>query len=316
MGIHLCNALAERGAIVQTFGHYSQMRNSLNSDVIVTLGDFSDRGALAKAVQRQDFIFHLIGGSNPGSSNRDPASEFNSGLLSTVHLLDFARAEGIRKIIFASSGGTVYGMPQSIPIAETASTNPICAYGINKLGIEKCLALYHHLYGLDYHVVRVSNPFGPLQSPFKKQGVVATFIHRALLDEPLEIWGTGEVIRDFIYVSDVIEAFIETAVYSGPHRVMNVGSGVGLSISCVARDVEKVLDKGRLAITHKPGESADVPANVLDIALITRETKWRPRISWIDGLRETIEWMERQGVRFPRSSTRSEPWAASGDHDK
>lgn len=288
IGGHLCRALIEQEAAVQAFGRHASSPASLHSDVIATYGEFSDRVALAKAIEGQDFIFHLIGGSNPESSNREPAAELAAGVLNTVHMLDIARAEGVRKVVFVSSGGTVYGIPQSVPIAETAPTDPISAYGIDKLAIEKCLALYYHLHGLNYHVLRVANPYGPHQSPFKKQGVVAAFIYRALAGKPLEIWGTGEVTRDFIHIDDVVAALIECMLYAGPHHCMNVGSGVGLSINQVVQDLEQVLDRGRLPIIRKPGRGADVPVNVLDISLITRETGWRPRRPWLEGLRDTV----------------------------
>ena len=115
----------------------------------MTPGEFSDGVALAKAVEGQEYIFHLMGSLNPASSNLDPAAEFAAGLLNTVRLLDIARSEGTHKVIFVSSGGTVYGPAQSIPIPETAPTDPISAYWINKLAIEKCLSLYRHLYGVN-----------------------------------------------------------------------------------------------------------------------------------------------------------------------
>ena len=107
----------------------------------------------------------------------------------------------------------------------------------------------------------------------------------------MEIWGTGEVTRDFIHVSYVVDALIESVFYCGPHRRMNVGSGVGLSINRVVQDLEQVLDQGKLVVTRKPGRDADVPVNVLDISLITQETAWRPLTRWVDGLRDTIAWM-------------------------
>jgi UDP-glucose 4-epimerase len=294
IGVNLCHALANIGAIVQAFGRPSLWSSSVHPDVLMTRGDFSDRVALAKAVQGQEFVFHLVGGSNIDKSNHNPAAEFAAGLLNTVHLLDIASAEGVRKIIFVSSGGTVYGVPQRIPIPETAPTNPISAYGINKLAIEKCLALYHHLHGLNYLVLRVANPYGRFQSPFRKQGVIAAFIHRALQGAPLEIWGTGEVTRDFIHIDDVVAALIEIVSYDGPHRCMNVGSGGGRSINQVVQALELVLGRGELTVIRKQARNVDVPVNVLDISLITSETEWRPSRAWLEGLRDTVAWMSSQ----------------------
>jgi UDP-glucose 4-epimerase len=294
IGTNLCHALVKIGANVQTFGRPSLWPSSVHPDVVMTHGDFSDRVAIAKAIEGQELIFHLLGGSNPASSNRDPGAEFAAGLLNTVWLLDIAQAEGTRKVIFVSSGGTVYGVAQSIPIPETAPTNPISAYGINKLATEKCLALYRHLHGLDYQVLRVANPYGRFQTPSKKQGLVASFIERALRGAPLEIWGTGEVTRDFVHIDDVVTALVKSVSYSGPHRCFNVGSGVGRSINQVIEALERVLGAEKLPVVHKHGRGADVPINVLDTTLIAREMAWRPRRAWLEGLQETVEWMSSQ----------------------
>ena len=290
IGAHLCRALVEQGASVQGFGRASAIPASRHPGVIMIHGEFSDHVALARTIGGQDYVFHLVGGSNPESSNREPAAEFTTGLINTVRLLDLARAEETRKVIFISSGGTVYGIPRSIPIPETAPNDPISAYGINKLAIEKLLALYYHLYGLNYHVLRVANPYGRYQSPFKRQGVIAAFMHRALTGSPLEIWGTGEVTRDFIHVDDVVAALVEAVGYCGPHRIMNVGSGVGRSINDIVALIEKVLGQGKLTVLRKEGRAADVPNNALDISLITSETAWRPRVPLLHGLQDTADW--------------------------
>ena len=125
---------------------------------------------------------------------------------SSLALFDICRNSGVKRIVFVSSGGTIYGPSAQIPISETAPTDPITAYGVGKLAIEKYLALYEHLFGLDYRILRVANPFGPFQIPLKNQGVIAALISRALKNEPIEIWGDGSVVRDYIYVDDVVAA--------------------------------------------------------------------------------------------------------------
>ena len=184
-------------------------------------------------------------------------------------------------------------IPARVPIPEDAPTDPISAYGISKLAAEKYLGLYRHLYGLDYRVLRIANPYGPFQTAVRRQGIVAAMIEKALARETFEIWGTGEVVRDFVHVDDVVDAFAEMIEHSGLPRVFNVGCGVGRTVNAVVSDVERALGRGKLSVTYKPGRAADVPVNVLDIALIGRETGWRPRTSWLDGLRATAEWIAR-----------------------
>src|SRR5262245_14677467 len=154
IGTNLCRALAGLGARVQGFGRRQSYPEALEG-VAWTQGDFTDGAALARVVEGQEIVFHLVGGTVPESSNKDPVADLMSCAVASLHLLDICRASGVRKIVFVSSGGTVYGIPSDIPIPETAQTNPISAYGISRLAVEKYLNLYHHLYGLGYVVLRV-----------------------------------------------------------------------------------------------------------------------------------------------------------------
>jgi UDP-glucose 4-epimerase len=247
----------------------------------------------AKAVERQRVVFHLVSGSLPSSSTVQIAADFSANTAATLRLLDICRASGVGKVIFASSGGTVYGEATDFPISELAPTNPVSGYGVTKLTIEKFLLLYHRQFGLDFHVLRIGNPYGPYQSPLRKQGVVSAIIYRALSGKPVEIWGDGQVIRDFIHVNDVADAFIEAVCYAGPHRIMNVGSGQGKSINQVISDIGDLLEI-KIDVIRRAGRNTDVPINILDSSLIISETNWRPRIAWFDGLRDTAAWMTEQ----------------------
>ncbi len=291
LGVHLANALTRHGAAVRAFGRTLANPNELDERVRWSCGHFEDPAAVAEAAQGQEIVFHLLSGSVPGQPGQKPVSDLETNVLGTLRFLDICDAAAVRRIVFASSGGTVYGATDRHPIPEASPTDPISAYGVGKLAIEKYLGLYHHLYGLEYFALRVANVYGPLQSPFKRQGVVAAMLDRALAGKPLEIWGTGEIVRDFVHIDDVVSAFLLAATYNGPHRVMNVGSGAGLSINQVASDIEAVAGTTDIPRVYRAGRAADVPVNVLDISLITRETPWQPRFSWHDGLRSTARWM-------------------------
>lgn len=291
LGVHLANALARQGAVVRAFGRTPADPQELDERVQWSSGCFEDPVAVAEAARGQEIVFHLLSSSVPGSPGQAPAFDLETNVLGTLRLLDICNAAAVRRIVFASSGGTVYGPADRSPIAETAPTHPISAYGVGKLAIEKYLGLYHHLYGLEYIALRIANAYGPLQSILKRQGVVAAMLDHALSGKPLEIWGTGEVMRDFVHIDDVVSAFLWGATYDGPHRVMNVGSGAGLSINQVASDIEAITGTADLSRNYRAGRTADVPVNILDISLITRETPWRPRRTWLDGLRSTAQWM-------------------------
>jgi UDP-glucose 4-epimerase len=294
VGTNLCRALQAHGAGVHGFGRRQSYPEALGR-IPWTQGDFSDRAALARVVDGHEVIFHLVGGSLPDSSNKDPVADVMGCIVASLHLLEICRASGVRKIVFISSGGTVYGAPSKIPIPETAQTDPISAYGIGKLAVEKYLNLYQHLHGLDYVALRVSNPYGPYQSPTRRQGIVAAVLQKVLDRQEVEIWGTGEVVRDFIFIDDVVDAIIAAAGYNGPHQVFNVGSGVGRTILQIVEDIRLILDCRHIEIVYRPARPVDVPVNVLDTTLIREQIGWAPRIDWVDGLRATSSWLLRSG---------------------
>ena len=284
IGGHLCRELRRRGASVHGFGRRRSYPEALEG-VRWTAGEFSDRAALARAVDGAEHVFHLLGGTTPESSNKDPVADLASGAMASLHLLEICRAAGVRKVVFLSSGGTVYGVPASVPLREDAPTDPISAYGVSKLAVEKYLHLYRHLHGLDYAVLRVANPFGPWQDPDRRQGVVPALMQAVLDGRPAEIWGDGRVVRDYLYAADAAEAVAEAAAYTGARRVFNVGSGVGRSVLDLLRDIGAALGRGTaVAAVHKPGRATDVPVNVLDTSLIRREMGCAHRTGWTEAL--------------------------------
>jgi UDP-glucose 4-epimerase len=201
--------------------------------------------------------------------------------------------------VFASSGGTVYGRAQEIPTPETAPTDPICAYGISKLAIEKYLALFEHLHGLDFRVLRITNPFGPFQVALKNQGVIAALIARALRDEPVEIWGDGTVVRDFVFVEDVVDALVAAATDQSGERVFNIGGGRGRSLREIIGSIERQMGK-TLRLEWKPGRPLDVPVSVVAIDRAAGSLGWVPNTSFETGLERTIEWAKKVVEALPR----------------
>jgi UDP-glucose 4-epimerase len=293
IGLNLCRALSEQGAKVKAFGLDISYPDALPSDVQFIKGEFSDLSLLATVVKGCDVVIHLISqtGVRIASSNR-LAPIFTRDIVDTVNLLDICRAQGVEKLLFASSGGTVYGSHNGTnPISERAATAPISPYGVNKLAIEGILACFERECGLRHLSLRIGNPYGRYQSAVGRQGVVvAAFVHKALSGKDIEIWGNGEVVRDFLHVDDVVAAFMAGLRYEGDHHVMNVGSGVGKSIRDVAQDVIAGVARHPVNIRYLAASAADVPSVVLDTTLIRRELNWSPKIAWSDGLRDFIAW--------------------------
>jgi UDP-glucose 4-epimerase len=254
-------------------------------------GDFSDPTSVAIAISGCDVVFHLVNATTPASANVDKVADLNANVASTLHLLDACRETGVRRVVFVSSGGTIYGIPDQVPTPETSPTNPITAYGISKLTIEKYLGLYEYLYRLEYRVLRVANPFGPYQTALKNQGVIAAFVRRALAGKPIEMWGDGNVIRDYLYIDDVVEALMLAATHDGSGRIFNIGSGEGRSLNDIVAEVGKLL-RVEILVDRRPGRPVDVPVSILDSTLAAKDLNWRPRTVFEDGLGSTIAWMK------------------------
>jgi UDP-glucose 4-epimerase len=177
-------------------------------------GNFQDTARLREALAGVDTVFHLAASRFPRDSNRNPLQDAQENIIGTLGLLDMAVEAGVRRLVFCSSGGTVYGPTSAHLIAEGHPTHPITAYGIGKLAIEKYLRLYSRQHGIGTVALRIANPYGPFQSITKAQGALTTFCHKALRDEEIQIWGDGRVERDYIHVQDVADSAPPKAEFS------------------------------------------------------------------------------------------------------
>ena len=253
-------------------------------------GDFLNVYDLKSSIIGAEIIFHLVSTTVPQTAANDPLFDAETNLLGTIKLLQEAKKAQVKKVVFSSSGGTVYGIPQKVPIKESHPTNPIGAYGISKLAIEKYLHLYWTLYGVEYCVLRVANAYGERQPIKETQGIIPAFLSKILQDSPLKIWGDGSVIRDYIYVSDLISAFVKAMSFQKPRGIFNVGSGRGHTVMEIVKVIEKTTGKSA-RIAYELDRSFDVPTSVLDIAHAKQELNWEPRIDIEDGIGRMYEWM-------------------------
>jgi UDP-glucose 4-epimerase len=213
-----------------------------------------------------------------------------SNVVGTLNLLNQSVQSGVKKIVFGSSGGTVYGVPQSIPIPENHPTNPICSYGITKLTIEKYLALFGRLHGLEPVILRMANPYGERQDFRRAQGAVAVFLGKTYRDETIEIWGDGTVARDFFYIGDLLPAVAAVIEEKVSSTVYNIGSGECCSLNAVLEAIRKVTGK-EPKVEYKPGRPLDVPINCLDISRAKSELGWAPTTPLEEGLKKTWDWL-------------------------
>jgi UDP-glucose 4-epimerase len=290
IGQAVCAALTRSGAGVTAFGR--SVPEARNEDASWIRGDADDAAALAAALEHQDVVIHLAGTIDPERSNLDPLGDLAANAGTTISLIKLAAEAGVRHIIFASSGGTIYGPTVWERIPESAPTNPISAYGISKLAAEKYVAALGRLYEIEHRILRIANPYGPGQSHTRRQGLIGVAIGRALQSSAFEIWGDGSVVRDFVYIDDVAQAFVRAIAYDGPQTVFNVGSGAGISVRHAVEYIYEACGADRSLISLRPGRAADVPRNVLANDLIAGETGWRPLVSWPEGIARTIAWMK------------------------
>jgi UDP-glucose 4-epimerase len=299
IGSHLCDALLRDGYSVRVLERPNlvRYREFLRTEPIEWFeGDFTNKIDLANAVEGCDLVYHLVSTTLPKSSNDNPIFDIETNVVGTMHLFEAALRAGVSKIVFASSGGTVYGIPKTTPISETHPTEPIVSYGIGKLIIEKYLHLYKLLHGLDYCILRLANPYGERQKVTNAQGAVTVFLHQAMRGQVIEIWGDGSVVRDYIYIDDVTSALLKAGSIQGvDERLFNIGSGQGSSLNQILAAIEQLLGRP-VARRYLPGRPFDVPTNVLDISRARDYLGWTPQTRLADGLQRTLFSFERDGV--------------------
>lgn len=295
IGSHLCEALLVEGHVVTVFdrGEAPNLDSLRQKGAILSVGDFFNPEDIQRALVDQDVVFHLLSTTVPQTSNDDPAYDVEANVVGTLRLLDLARKARVKKIIFASSGGTVYGIPQEIPIKENHPTDPTSSYGIAKLAIEKYLYLYWLLYGLDYCVLRIANAYGERQLSTPTQGVIPVFLERALRNNEIIVWGDGSVMRDYVFVTDISKALLKALTYSGETKVFNIGSGQGHSLNDIIHVIESVTGKP-LQMKYADGRSFDVPISVLDISRAKNYLNWSPTISLLEGIARMHAWMVKE----------------------
>jgi UDP-glucose 4-epimerase len=291
IGTNLCARLAAAGFKVRAFGRSRLFPEALR-DVEWVEGDLSDRAAIARVLEPSTIVYHLIHSVLPAAPS-GPHADPRHNVASTLQLLDACQDAGVARVVFVSSGGTVYGNAAEIPTPESAPTAPASPYAASNVAIEQCLAARERQNGLEYRVLRATNPYGPFQTANKKQGVVAAMIRSALQNERFEVWGDGSVIRDFVYVDDVVSALLLAAEDRSSHRVFNIGSGQGRSLLEVIAATERIIGRP-LRIDWRPARASDVPVSVVSIERAKHALGWRPSVDFVEGLDRTVSWWRRR----------------------
>ena len=244
--------------------------------------------------ERPEVVFHHAAQASVQSSIDDPVRDTEVNILGSLRLIDNARRHNARKFVFASTGGAMYGNPEYLPCDETHPVGPMSPYGLSKYVVEQYLDLFRKTWDLDYTVLRYANVYGPRQDPEGEAGVVAIFSRLMLLGERPKIYGTGEQERDFVYVSDVVDANL-LAMKGHPGGVYNVGTGVGTSVNRLFQLLKEKLNY-RWRPNYEPARPGEVFKVSLDNSRARQELEWVPRVSLEEGLGLTLEYF-RQAVR-------------------
>ena len=253
-------------------------------------GTFSNIDLLREAMAGAECLFHLASAYFPREANLHPGEDARSTILGIITIGELAAELGVRRIVFASSGGTVYGRLEKIPVPEDHPTRPLTAYGISKLAAEHYLRFFAGR-GVETLSLRIANPYGAGQNINKAQGALTTFCHRAVYGQPIEIWGDGSVERDFIHVEDVARALALAASTQATGTEINIGSGRGTSLNELLRIINEVTGHD-MEVSYHEARYFDVPRSVLAIGRARDMLGWRPRKEISEGITEMIGYFE------------------------
>jgi UDP-glucose 4-epimerase len=249
-----------------------------------------------------DYVFHLAWSGTPGSSNHDPIAHALTNLTPTLALFDACARSKVKRVIYLSSGGAVYGRAMMLPIPEYHPTSPISAYGITKLAAESYLDFYGREHRMEYVILRPSVPYGERQNLKRGQGAVGVFLNCALTGEPITLWGGSEIARDFFYVGDLSGACIAALDPNVERGIYNIGGGDALTLGRLIEQIEGIT-KVRLKVRTEAPRDCDPASIVLDISKARRRLNWNPSVDLAEGLRRTWNWL--QEARFAESQTSS-----------
>ena len=237
--------------------------------------------------ERPSLVLHLAAQMDVRRSVQDPVFDAQVNILGTLNVLEQAVKHGARKVIFASSGGAIYGEQEVFPAPESHPTRPLSPYGISKLSAEHYLSYYQRVSGIQYVSLRYSNVYGPRQDPEGEAGVVAIFTRKMLAGEQPIINGNGRQTRDFIFVEDVVEANL-AAMGREVHGTFNVGAGVETSINELFRILGDLTKSGCKEL-HGPAKKGEQARSVIDAGLLRQELGWEPKVPLREGLERTVE---------------------------
>ena len=300
IGSHLIDALvassADEVSVLDDFSTGKRYR--LNPKATFYQIDLRAGAAVASAVAKikPEVIVHLAAQMDVRRSVADPAFDAQVNLIGFLNLIESARAHGLKRVIFSSSGGAIYGEQEDLPTKEDAPLLPVSPYGVAKLATEAYLFFYKVQYGIDYLALRFGNVYGPRQDPHGEAGVVAIFCGRILDGKPVTIYGTGAQTRDYVYVGDVVRAIVAALKSNASGLALNIGTGIETTVNQLYSTLAGIADFP----THPeygPAKAGEQMRSVISPARAAEVLAWRPETNLEDGLGETFKYFKEQRSR-------------------
>ena len=297
IGSHLQDCLLKEEYNVRVFDRSRELFRKPLKHVDYFNGDISDICLLEKAIAGCDLVIYLAHSPAPRNDIDFFYDEASNNLEDFTKFLRVVSKSSVEKIVYFSSGGTVYGQPQEIPTPEDHQLKPISSYGAVKVAMEIYLNMYCHHHDKEYLVVRPANPYGPRQNYRGSQGVISIFMHHILNNKPLNIWGSGEIRKDYIYVEDLARATVSLMQSGVKNQVFNLGSGVGISLLEIVSLIEKVT--GKLAILKKEKSlNTDIRHFILDCTKFHSFVGEKPATTGLtDGVKATYRWLKDENFK-------------------
>jgi UDP-glucose 4-epimerase len=304
IGIYVSQLLAESGRDVLIVGRDPDFGTELPKRISYLQANYNDWTALQRILEDAGELVDLAHSTVPKTSYENPAYDILSNLPFSVGLLQAASESRLRKMVYISSGGTVYGTARYLPIDESHPTQPISPYGITKLTIEKYAGMFANSAGLPVVILRPGNAYGETQQAFTGQGFIATAIQSILLDRKVDVFGPQGTVRDYLHVSDIAQAVLAALDTGMPGEIYNVGSGVGRNNLDILATIQPLSEPTghKIDVNFLPARRFDVPANILDSQKFNNLTGWSPKVKFMDGIRRVWDVCLMNKLLEPRGS--------------
>ena len=294
--------LAERHEVIVvddfsagSMANLAEARDRYGAQLDIQRVDIRDEAVIGVMAQSEpEVVVHLAAQADVRRSVTDPVFDAQVNLIGLLHVVEGARSGGARKVVFASSGGTIYGEPaaEALPVDESHSQHPVSPYGVSKKAATDYLHSQYLLFGLDYTSLALANVYGPRQDPHGEAGVVAIFAGRLLTGDPCTIFGSGEATRDYVYVDDVVDAFVRATrpgVEGGAATLMNIGTGRETSVKELYAAMASAAGVETEAI-HADARTGELDRSSLSPALAGEVLGWRPQVDLVDGTTRVLDW--------------------------